>query len=168
MQRTANDEERAVDQLLARTREALRAAGGDPAAVAATIRDYLRHGRELGLSPMALREHFDMSSPSVPERALLSVSQQQLASRIFDQVANELFGCAAPDPRARARKRAMLWLLVADGMIAVGVGAIAGWQQGLVALVGVPVVAVVLFVLLGPLGGPPPHQEQMLRNPDRR
>jgi hypothetical protein len=156
----------ALRELLAATRETLRAAGGDPIALAAAIRGYLVRGRELGVSPHELRHHFDISSPSLPEQAGLSVAQQRLASGVFHRVADELFASSRPSSPV-TRKRAVAWLLAADVVVAAVVGALAGWELAVVALIALPVAAVVLFALLGPYGDPPPHQEDMLRNPDR-
>jgi hypothetical protein len=137
-------------------------------ALTAAIREYLVRGTERGASPYELRELFDGSRPSLPEQAGLTASQQQLASRTFDRVSAGMFGVRAAPPRAGSRAGAAPWLLGANAVIAAGVGAFAGWDHGLAALFGLPVLALGLFVLFGPLGGPPAHQENMLRNPDRQ
>ena len=88
------DEEhgKAIDDLLARMVARLRDAHGNPAKVKSAIEQYLQEGDALEMSPLELRDYFDISSPGLPETAGFTSSESNEASELFDEVGSARYG----------------------------------------------------------------------------
>ena len=85
---TDEEYEAAIDELLEETVESLKSARGKPAEIKATIAEYLERGDALEMSPMELRDYFDISDPGLHEQAGFSEEECEQASEVFTEVSD--------------------------------------------------------------------------------
>ncbi len=80
-----------LSRFLANHTKDLRKARGNERKIRAAIARYLKEGSAQGMSPLELRDHFDISAPGMLDGAGFDEQASEHASAIFEQVSREVF-----------------------------------------------------------------------------
>jgi hypothetical protein len=81
-----------LHRFLAKHTRSFRKARGDEKKLRVAITRYLEEGNARHMSPLELRDHFDISSPGLLEKAGLNEQECERGAKIFEEVAAKLFG----------------------------------------------------------------------------
>ncbi len=85
---TDDEYEKAADDLLSKAIDRFRDARGSREKIKKAIEQYLEEGDAIEMSPLELRDYFDISSPGLPEKAGFSLQELDEASELFTEVSS--------------------------------------------------------------------------------
>ncbi len=85
---TEEEYNRLRDKLISQATEMLRSARGDASKIKLAIQVYLTGGDALEMSPLELRDYFDISSPGMLEEAGYNEEEMEEAAAIFEEVSS--------------------------------------------------------------------------------